>query len=55
MVVGSGNDPLSQPYQDCANPSQLTDHEVEHRAGFKPAVGQFCRLLPWIARPPMRE
>ena len=27
MVVGSGNDPLSQPYQDCANPSQLTDHE----------------------------
>ena len=25
LVVGSGNDPLSMPYQDSANPSQLTD------------------------------
>jgi hypothetical protein len=33
MVVGSGNDPLSWPYQDHANPSQLTDHVVCERPG----------------------
>lgn len=25
LVVGVGNDPTFQPYQDCTNPSQLTD------------------------------
>ena len=26
LVLGIGNDPISAPYQDAANPFQLTEH-----------------------------
>ena len=38
MVLGVGNDPTSEPYQDSANPSQLPECCVVHLAGLEPVI-----------------
>lgn len=38
MVLGIGNDPISNAYQAFANPSQLTEQILVHRMGFEPMI-----------------
>ena len=40
LVVGIGIEPISEPYQDSANPSQLTDHCMASPEGFEPPTNR---------------